>query len=248
MSYKVKLDIFEGPFDLLVYLIEHARMDIYDIKVSEITTQYLEYIKGLQQQDVEVAQEFMVLAAELIELKSKMLLPRTQPLEDNGEVPEDPRAGLVARILEYKQFKNMAEFLADQEEITSHVHVKPQEDLAAYTGEEDVLLKTDMESFVKAFSLFISRKQRVEEVRRIYERVERQRMSVETRMEQIAGVLAAKKDILFTDLLKEDNSAYNQVITFISLLEMLRQGIISAYQKERYANIQIKLIANNSGE
>ena len=100
MGYKVKLQAFEGPFDLLVYLIESARMDIYDIRVSEITAQYLEYIGNMQQMDVAVSSEFMVLAAELIELKSRMLLPR-QPVEEGGTEPEDPRSELVARLLEY---------------------------------------------------------------------------------------------------------------------------------------------------
>ena len=129
MVYKVRLQAFEGPFDLLVYLIEQNRMSVYDIKVSEITTQYLSYVEEARQYDVDLAQDFMVLAAELIEIKSRMLLPHDDP-EPNAEEPEDPRTRLVARILEYRQFKEMAEFLKEQEEINSHVHAKPAEDLS----------------------------------------------------------------------------------------------------------------------
>ena len=184
MAYKVKLDIFEGPFDLLVYLIEHAKMSIYDIRVSEITTQYLQYITEMKAQDVAVAQEFMVLAAELIELKSRMLLPRSAD-EETGEEEEDPRADLVARILEYKQYKEMAAFLEEQSDAAAHSRTKPQEDLSAYADAPEELLKTDMNAFVKAFYAFLFRKQRIEEMRRVYERVERQRMSVENRLLQI---------------------------------------------------------------
>ena len=103
MSYRVKLNIFEGPFDLLVYLIEHARMSIYDIRVSEITTQYMAYIEQMQEADINPASEFMVLAAELLELKSKMLLPRKPVEEDSGAGYEDPRTELVEKLKEYKK-------------------------------------------------------------------------------------------------------------------------------------------------
>lgn len=241
MSYKVKLDVFEGPFDLLVYLIEHSRMSVYDIKVSEITTQYLEYIAEMKSRDVSVAQEFMVLAAELIELKSRMLLPRTEKEEEAGE-EEDPRADLVSRILEYKQYKKIAAFLAEQADLESHVHTKPQEDLQAYAGESEELLKSDMAAFVKAFYGFLFRKQRIDEVRRVYERVERQRMSVENRIGQIRDLFKDKKTVMFSEMIKEDTSPYNQVITFMSLLELLKEKAVTAEQKKRYGDITVKLV------
>ena len=107
MSYKVRLPIFEGPFDLLVYLIENAQMSIYDIQVSEITSQYLDYISAMQEQNINLSTEFMVLAAELIEIKSKMMLPRPEMAEDLVGV-EDPRSQLAARLLAYKQCKRQS--------------------------------------------------------------------------------------------------------------------------------------------
>ena len=107
MGYRVKLDVFEGPFDLMVYLIEHAQMSIYDIRISEITDQYMEYVGSMQEADVNVYSEFMVLAAALLEIKSKMLLPRSVPENDSGEVPEDPRTELVAKLVEYQRFKTI---------------------------------------------------------------------------------------------------------------------------------------------
>jgi len=240
MTYKVKLNIFEGPFDLLVYLIEHARMSIYDIRVSEITTQYLAYIEEIKKQDVSIAQDFMVLAAELIELKSKMLLPGSSE-EVAFEEGEDPRKGLVAQLLAYKRFKDMAEFLAEQEELNLHIHTKPQEDLSIYTNEPDELLKTDMNQFVKAFRTFLFRKQKLEEIKKNYERVERQRMSVEGRVEQIRRFFLSRKKASFKELVAKDTGRYNIVLTFMSLLELIKQSTIVVKQKERYGDMEITL-------
>ena len=241
MAYKVKLDVFEGPFDLLVYLIEHAKMSIYDIRVSEITTQYLQYIAGLQAQDVAVAQEFMVLAAELIELKSRMLLPKSTQSEA-AEAEEDPRADLVSRILEYKRYKEMATLLEEEADAAAHCRTKPQEDLTPYMGDAEELLRTDMNAFVKAFYAFLFRKQRLDEMRRVYERVERQRMSVENRIAQIRKLLFGKKKLLFSEMIREDSSPYNQVVTFMSLLELLRQKSVTAEQKKRFGDITVRLV------
>ena len=245
--YKVKLDIFEGPFDLLVYLIERARMSIFDIQVSEITTQYLAYIDQMKAQDVNVAQEFMVLAAELIELKSRMLLPIEAESLEEGETV-DPRAGLVQKILEYKQFKEIAHFLEEEAEAASHYHSKPQEDINSYRGEEDILLKGDMQQFVDAFTLFITKKKRMEEVRQRYERIERQRISVETRIEQIKNFFKTKIKVFFSELISSDKSRLNKVVTFMGLLELLKQGNIRATQEEKYGDIKLELKENNDGE
>ena len=241
MAYKVKLDIFEGPFDLLVYLIEHAKMSIYDIRVSEITTQYLNYIAGMQAQDVAVAQEFMVLAVELIELKSRMLLPKSGQDEAEGD-EEDPRADLVSRILEYKRYKEMAAFLEEEADAASHSRSKPQEDLTPYVGDPEELLKTDMNAFVKAFYAFLFRKQRIDEMRRVYERVERQRMSVENRIVQIREMFRGKTKLMFSEMIQGDTSPYNQVVTFMSLLELLKQKSVTATQKKRFGDITVKLV------
>lgn len=249
MSYKVKIQQFEGPFDLLVYLIEHSRMSIYDIRVSEITTQYLDYINEMKNQDIAVAQEFMVLAAELIELKSRMLLPQKEE-EGEGE-EEDPRKELVARILEYKQFKNMAAFLQQQAGEVSHMHAKPQEDLAQYVGEAEESIYSSTDQFVNAFRSFIFKKQRVADMKRHYQRLERTRMSIENRIQQIRDffVRKKKKTVMFSEMIEDDRSRYGQVLTFVSLLELLKQRTIDAEQKKRYGDIKISLInGGNNGE
>ena len=154
MSYKVSLQTFEGPFDLLVYLIENAQMSIYDIKIAEITKQYMEYIETMKSMDVLVATEFMVLAATLIDIKSKMLLPRTATI-DGTYIDEDPRSELVERLLEYKKYKKGADFLKEKEELMSMVYEKPQEDISAYLEEPDEYLALDIKQFASAFELFL---------------------------------------------------------------------------------------------
>ncbi len=240
MSYKVRLDVFEGPFDLLVYLIEHARMSIYDIRVSEITTQYLDYLDEMKANDIAVSQEFMVLAAELIELKSKMLLPQQQTETEEGE-EEDPRRQLVERLLEYKQFKAIASFLSDQEEQTSHIHAKPQEDISVYEENPDEILRATPEQFAAAFRNFLFRKQRLEEMRRTYERIERQRVSIEHKVGEIRQRFGKKKKMMFSALLGRDTSAFNRVVTFMALLEMLKDKAVRAEQKKLFADISVTL-------
>ncbi|MDR3296482.1 MAG: segregation/condensation protein A [Clostridiales Family XIII bacterium] len=241
MSYKVKLDNFEGPFDLLCYLIENAEMNIYDIQVSVITKQYLACIVELQSQDLAVGGEFMVLAAALIELKSKMLLPRAK--KENGEPEEDPRSELVQKLLEYRKFKSVAELLLEQEERACLLFEKPQEDLQPYTGEPDEYLRMDLDQFVQAFRLFIMRKQRVEEVRRRYERVEQQRETVETRISFIKKLFGHKqaKRLRFRELLRTQNDRFDIVLTFVSLLEMIRSKTVRVKQKGNFAEITVEL-------
>ncbi|MBQ3921453.1 MAG: segregation/condensation protein A [Firmicutes bacterium] len=239
MSYKVTLRQFEGPFDLLVYLIEHSRMSIYDIRISEITAQYLEYVGEMKRRDIAVAQEFMVLAAELIEIKSRMLLPQQAAAEE--EAAEDPRSDLVRRLLEYRQYKEIASFLADQEEVTSHIHAKPCEDISEYTDNPDELLKAGMDQFVNAFREFLFRRRKIAEVRRNYELSQRRRMTIETRIGQIRDFFKKKKSLLFSEMVKDDDSRQGRVITFISILELIRQRTVKAEQKKRFGDIRVTL-------
>lgn len=244
MSYKVKINIFEGPFDLLVYLIENARMSIYDIKVSEITAQYIKYIEEMEKMDVLPASEFMVLAATLIDIKSKMLLPK-QIDEEEGSIGEDPRTELVQKLIEYKKFKNASEILARKEEDTSRILDKPQEDLSFFTNEPDEYLKLNINQFVKAFNDFLIRKKKVDEIRRNYERDERQRITTEVRMDFIRDLILKWPEKLFTfkELVPDTGSKYDTALSFVSTLEMIKQRRIEARQKTLFGEIKINATA-----
>lgn len=238
MSYKVKLNVFEGPFDLLVYLIENAEMSIYDIQVSEITKQYIEYIEQMKKMDVTLGAEFMVLAASLIEIKSKMLLPGTKP-ENSSETLEDPRSELVQKLLEYKRYKAAAAFLEEQEEKNLMIYSKPQDDLSVYTKEPDICFNLDLTQFVKAFNLFLHKKKRIEEIRKHYAVIERQRVSIETRIEQLRALFRKKRKMKFHELLEGELTRYNAILTFISLLEMMRQKTIKVNQTVNFGEITL---------
>jgi len=243
MSYKIKLDIFEGPFDLLVYLIENARMSVYDIQVSKITDQYIKYIESMKTLDVNLATEFMVLAAELIEIKSKMLLPR---MKADGEaiLEEDPRMELVQRILEYKRFKAAAELLEIQEEQSQRIFAKPKEDLAPYMKEADEYLNLDLNQFVKAFHLFLQKKKKLEEIKRNYAKVERQKITIEQRIEHIRNMfrLKERKKLNFKDLLTAESNRYEVVLTFTSMLEMIRPKAVVVRQNVNFGEVYVTLI------
>ncbi len=238
--YKVKLQSFEGPFDLLVYLIENAEMSIYDIKISEITTQYLAYIKAMEERDVALAAEFMVLASSLIEIKSKMILPR---MTEDGQalVEEDPRTELVARLVEYKQFKEIAEMLEQREERSFNIFEKPQEDISQYLDNPDEYLSLGLKDFASAFSLFIQKKQRVEAVRKHYTRIERERASMEKRISSILKAVRMKIGQIFSfkEFIQDKKDRYDVVVTFMSLLEMAKARAVKVEQHVTYGDIEV---------
>ncbi len=241
MSYKVKLDVFEGPFDLLVYLIENAQMNIYDIQIAEITEQYLDYLDRMQKLDVAIATEFMVLASELIEIKSKLLIPRVS-LEAGVTEEEDPRSELVERILEYKRFKKAAELLADAEERSMLIFEKPQEDISEYLNQPDEYLHMDLEHFVNAFNMFLHKKHKIAEVKKRYQRIEREKISVEQRIAHIWSFftgLVPRKKVTFTELISDKPDRGGKVVTFASLLEMAKSKLISFEQEELYGEITV---------
>ena len=241
MSYKVKLQSFEGPFDLLVYLIENAEMSIYDIEISKITGQYLDYIKAMEEMDIAVSTEFMVLAASLIEIKSRMILPRINELGE-GVVDEDPRTELVSRILEYKRYKRAAEILEEREEFASRIYQKPQEDISKYLEQPDEYLSLDLKQFAGAFASFIEKKQRIETVKKHYTRIEREKASMESRISFIAGKIRQKlgKVFKFGELVPNTKDKYDVVVTFMSLLEMAKQRVVNVKQTSTYGTIEIE--------
>ena len=245
MSYKVSLRSFEGPFDLLVYLIENAQMSIYDIRISEITSQYLDYIDRMKALDFNVATEFMVLAATLIDIKAKMLLPR-HTLQGQSEAEEDPRSELVERLLEYKKYKKGADILKEREELMACIYEKPQEDLSTYRKAPEEHLDLDVQKFAYAFDLFLRKKKREEEVRRHYTRVERERATIETRIVYIRdrfkkAFARGVRRLNLKELIPDKRDRYDIVVTFVSVLQMMRDKYLDAEQKTTYGDITVLL-------
>lgn len=242
----MKLNVFEGPFDLLVYLIEHAQMSIYDIRISEITSQYTAYIQEMKEADVLVSAEFMVLAAELLEIKSKMLLPRAVIDEGGKELYEDPRTELVMKLAEYKKFKAVSEMLEERWEWAEAAIEKPQEDLSEYTNEPDEYLMLDEDQFKNAFEAFLRRKKKLEEIRGHHIRTEKQRITTELRMGEIKEFFVSRKakagdEVNFAQLVKDTEDKYDISVTFSSVLEMMKANKLDAEQRRLYGNIRVKV-------
>ena len=240
MGYKVKLKTFEGPFDLLVYLIESARMDIYDIKVSEITEQYMEHLQRMQELDVQPASEFMVLAANLIEIKSKMLLPR---LDEKGEEieSEDPRSGLVESLLEYRRYKRAAELFSQMEDQGAMVESKPQEDISAFLDDPEEILQLDTDQLINAFEAFLGRRKKVSEIRKNYENVQKRKITSEERVSFIKMLFRQQPDAVysFRETVKDSQDKYDIALSFTSIMEMVKQRQVRAEQKALFGDIKV---------
>lgn len=241
MSYRVRLNTFEGPFDLLVYLIEHAQMNIYDISISEITNQYIAYIEDMKRADLNLSSEFMVLAAALLEIKSKMLLPRSVPEGGEREIAEDPRTELVQKLVEYKRFKDISEMLEQRAEMAARSLQKPQEDLSEYTGEADEYLSLDLEKFKAAFEQFLRRKKKLEEIRAHHRRSEKQRITTEIRMENIREFFRGRPEQRadFRELIEKKDDKYDVAVTFSSVLEMMKARKLDAEQRYTFGDITV---------
>ncbi|MDO4745613.1 MAG: segregation/condensation protein A [Bacillota bacterium] len=246
MGYRVKLNLFEGPFDLLVYLIEHAEMSIYDIKISEITSQYISYVEELKESDINLSSEFMVLAAALLEIKSKMLLPRTVTDDGEADIMEDPRTELVAKLVEYKKFKAISEMLEQRNEEATMYLEKPQEDLSEFTGEPDEYLSLDIDKFRTAFEAFLQRKKKMEEIKTHHKRSRKQKITTELRMLDIRDFFKdePEKEADFRELIKDKKDMYDVAVTFSSVLEMMKEKRLDAQQKYLFGDITVKATEN----
>lgn len=243
MEIEYKLQVFEGPLDLLLHLIEKNKVDIYDIPIVTITEQYLEYVEQMQEQDMDVMSEFLVMAATLIQIKSKMLLPKEETEE---EEEDDPRAELVRRLLEYKMYKYAALELKDMELDASHSFYKkptiPQE-VAAYKEVIDPATLVDGMTLNMLNDIFKSlmRKQveKIDPIRSKFGTIEKEEINIEDRMVQIREEVRGLKGINFRTLLETQPTRMNIIITFMSILELMKIGAITIRQDEIFGEIVI---------
>jgi segregation and condensation protein A len=235
MGYEIKLDIFEGPLDLLLYLIKKNEIDIYDIPIARITQQYLAYIDVLRSFNLDLAGEFLVLAATLLHIKSRLLLP----VEEDPEVEddEDPRAELVRQLLEYQAFKEAALQLDSRPMLERDVFKRSYSDVASENLEEpDTLSEMDVFDLVKAFQQILARLDRTEPME-----IDAERMSLTDRINEIMERLTEDKHLTFADLIGGRNDRRWILYTFLALLELMKLRMIRAYQGESYGTIRLFL-------
>ncbi len=238
MAIPVKLEVFEGPLDLLLHLIEKHKIDIYDIPIVLITDQYLEYIEKIQTEDMDTLSEFLVMAATLIRIKSKMLIPPDNDKED-GDEDEDPRTELVSRLLEYKMYKYASYELKNRQADASRVVYKKQdmpEDIADYEEEVDtgeLLYGVTMKQLQDIFEMILKRKEdRVDPIRSRFGRIEKEEISISDRIADMKDYIKGKRNISFRDILSQRDDVRYVIVSFLAVLELMKTGIIYATQSE----------------
>jgi segregation and condensation protein A len=234
-AYPVKLASFEGPLDLLIHLIKRNEVNIYDIPIALITDQYLQYLALMQELNLDVAGEFLVMAATLIHIKSRMLIPRPTPEVVGDEEEEDPREALVRRLLEHQRFKAAAELLHERQTVRAAQFHRPDAAVADVAGEGfEPELEVDLFSLLAAFRGVLERaKSRPKVV------LPPEQMSIEQRIEQLLERLSETEAVGFEDLFADAHSRPALIVTFLALLEMIRLKLIRVFQSGSFGPIRV---------
>ena len=243
MAIPVKLQIFEGPLDLLLHLIEKNKVDIYDIPIVEITAQYLDYIKAMETEDMNVMSEFLVMAATLLEIKCRMLLPRE--VDEEGE-EIDPRAELVQKLLEYKMYKYMSYELKDRQVDAARTlfreknlpkevaDYRPPVDLKALLGD------ADLAKLQSLFKMVMKRQEdKIDPVRSSFGNIEKDAVDMDAKTTYVEGFIRLHKTFSFRQLLEKQKSKMEIIVTFLVILEMMKMGKISIVQENTFDDIMI---------
>ena len=243
MAIPVKLNVFEGPLDLLLHLIDKNKIDIYDIPIVEITNQYMEYIAEMKRQDLNVVSEFLVMAATLIDIKSRMLLPAP---ETEDEEEEDPRAELVQQLLEYKMYKCMAYELKDRQMDAGRVmYKKPTipEEVRAYEPPVDIhelISDITLSRLHEIFESIMKKQQdKIDPLRSKFGKIEKEEVSLEDKMEDLKKYAAGHRHFSFRGLLTAQSSKVEVIVTFLAILELMKMGTIRISQEHIFDDIQI---------
>lgn len=232
MHYEVNIDEFSGPLDLLLHLIKKDNIDIYDISLEKITNEYLEYIKKMEEMNLDIASEYLVMASELIEYKSRSLLRQ----KDEEEIEQDPKEELIKKLVDYKKYKEVTETFRNLENLRSDIYTKTPSNISEY----DESLKNDglvsVDDLMEAFKKFLSRK---EYEKPLNTKVTTKELSVSDRIIRIRDILKNKKEVNFIELFDEFSKKY-VVVTFLSILEMSKNNEIVIMQENNFENIIIK--------
>ena len=243
MGIPVKLQVFEGPLDLLLHLIDKNKIDIYDIPIVEITNQYMEYIQAMEKEDLNVMSEFLVMAATLLDIKCRMLLPKEE--NEDGE-EEDPRQELVEQLLEYKLYKYMAHELKDRQMDSEHIMYKdPTVPAEVLEYEEPV----NMEQLIGDLTLTklnvifqdVMKRQvnKIDPVRSKFGKIQKEEVTLPDKLEYVAAYAKNHKQFSFKNLLTKQSSKTQIVVTFLAILQLMKDGTISIEQEQTFDDIII---------
>lgn len=239
MEYEVRIDQFEGPMDLLLHFVKESKVNIWDINVEEIATQYLDYIQRMEELNLNIASEYLVMASELLEIKSRLLLPRNQGVEKEEE-EEDPKEALVRRLIEYQRYKDLTKSLKEMEEIRQEIYTKVPENLTEFV-DSNTVIQTDvtLDDLVHAFERFLIRQK---EEAPIPTKVTNRELSVRDRKKDISHILKEKKRVSFFELFDVFTREY-LVVTFLAILEMAKERELNIVQENNFDDIFCEVVA-----
>ena len=234
-EYPIRVANFEGPLDLLLHLIRRNQVNVYDIPIVLITDQYLEYLALMQELDLDVAGDFLVMAATLIHIKSRMLVPRLEQEAASEEEAEDPREALVRRLIDHQRFKAAAEMLHERETVRSAQWTRPDDRLAEIAGEKvERELEVDLFSLLQAFQTVLARARERPPIP-----LPADVMPIETRIGQLITRLSETEACGFAELFEDASSRSDLITTFLALLEMIRLKLIRVFQAAPFDPIRI---------
>ena len=243
MGIPVKLQVFEGPLDLLLHLIEKNKIDIYDIPIVEITNQYMEYIKAMQKEDLNIMSEFLVMAATLLDIKCRMLLPKE--VNEEGE-EEDPRQELVEQLLEYKMYKFMSYELKDRELDGDRVMYKSAtipDEVKGYVPPvnlDELLGDLTLVQLNRIFKEVMKRQEsKVDPVRSKFGKIEKEEVTLPDKLDYVTEYARSHRKFVFRALLKKQSSKVQVVVTFLAILQLMKEGVIFIEQDQPFDEIMI---------
>ena len=238
MNIEFKINEFEGPLDLLLHLIKESKMDIMNIEIEKITKQYMDYLDEQEKMNLEIASEYLVLASELLEIKSKMLLPSYKSEEEEEE--EDPREELINRLLEYQAYKEITKVLQEKESLRREIYTKSPENIKNYIDEvKEINIDVSLDDLVEAFKKYLQRKQ---DNKPLKTKVTVNEISVSSRRHDIKRLLKTKKKVSFFELFPVLSKEY-VVATFLAILEMAKSQELRITQNDTFDDIICEVVS-----
>ena len=235
MDYSIKIDEFEGPLDLLLHLIKKSNINIYDISIDEITKSYLDYINKMEELNINIASSYLVMAAELMEIKSKSLLPKNE--EEEEEEEEVSKEKLINKLVEYRKYKEMTPKLKELELNRMNIYVKSPENIDNYIEDNIYKEEIDVSLLVDAFKNFLDRKELEKPLKT---KITNKEYSVKERKNSIKKILQDRKKVEFSELFDIVNKSY-VAVTFLSILEMSKEKVINIKQDKNFDNIYLEM-------
>jgi len=235
-EYKIKFEVFEGPLDLLLYLIKKEEVDIYEVNLTQLATQFIEYIDLMRMLDLELAGEFLVMASTLMYIKSRELLPVEQQVQTEGEDDgEDPRWELIRQLVEYKKFKDAAAQLSKREDEQANIFTRQSPDAGIEADNDVPLAEVSIFDLINAFNEVLKKASAREDFHEILE----ERFTVSDKIEEILYTLRDRSEMIFSELFANAGSRAEVVVTFLALLELIRMKRLKVLQAEAFGEIRV---------